>query len=290
LDRIWAVMWLQQLPGFLVVGTIPTFVQEGICLRRELQNGMVGPWNYLLADFLANVPLWFLISFLSILPGFAVLDMNWSSLPHIWLLVTAYVGMCHTAAQVWGTLFANAALGTVAFISQTIMNMIFNGNMLSRVERIHWSIRWFSVVMPSKYSFRSGALLEFRGLTFSGFEQCLTAQHVGSPCWGHKGTDVINALSEAMFPVLTSRDTLAHDLGVIALWIVGLKAVHALVFVRSLGPSCSLVITTVDGEGTLDEARDDKGIHVAANERDDEDEDEKEESKYANGIPKDEKE
>jgi len=246
LDRIWAVMWLQQFPSFLVVGTIPSFVQEGVCVRRELRNGMFGPLSYLLADFHVSVPLWFLVVLFSILPGFAVLDLNWGHLLQIWLLVTAYVGFSHTAAQLCGAVFTNGALGTVAFISQTIVNMVFNGNMLARVERVHWSIRWLSFIVPSKYSFRSGALLEFRGETFHGFERCsdpavLTEQRAGLPCWGGEGTDVIDALSRSMFPVLTTRDTLAQDIGVIVLWVIALKAVHALFLLRSLHtlPRCT---------------------------------------------------
>mmetsp|Transcript_6199 Transcript_6199/g.19254 ORF Transcript_6199/g.19254 Transcript_6199/m.19254 type:complete len:193 (+) Transcript_6199:3-581(+) len=147
--------------------------------------------------------------------------------------------MCHSMAQLCGAIFQSPALGTVAFIAQTIVNMVFNGAMLARVESIHGSIRWISAIVPSKYSFRSGVRLEFQGLTFEGFGHCSDPglpfeQRVGLPCWGDKGLDVIDALSRAMFPVLTSRDTLAHDLGVILAWTFCLKALHAAVLLSSL--------------------------------------------------------
>jgi len=199
LDRIWVVMWLQQLPAFLVIGTIPTFALESLCLRKEMRNGMFGALSYLLGDFVVSVPLWFIIVFLSIVPGFAILDLNWVNFPRVWLLISCYVGLFHTMAQVCCVCFSSLAVATVAFIFQTILNMIFNGAMLTRVESVTWALRWVAYIVPSKYSFRSGVFLEFEGLAFSGFEQCSNPampimQRLGLPCWGTEGQDVLATL------------------------------------------------------------------------------------------------
>lgn len=239
LDRVWMVMWLQQLPGFLVVGTIPAFAHEGLCVRRELRNGLFTPLSYIFSDLVVSIPLWFIVVLFTILPGFVVLKMNWENFLPIWLLITAYVGWSHSAAQLCGAVFQNAALATVAFTAQTIVNMVFNGTMLARVDDLHESIRWISYIVPSRYSFRSGALLEFQGLEFAGFKHCSDPQlsfeeRAGLPCWGEDGTDVIQALSRAMFPVLTVKDTLSRDLLVILAWTVCAKALHALRLLHSL--------------------------------------------------------
>jgi hypothetical protein len=91
LDRVWAVMWLQQLPAFLCVGAVPNFAREYACYRKETKNGLYHPVCYFLANVVVNLPFWFVLTLVSILPMFVILDMNWANLPRIWLLVTCYV-------------------------------------------------------------------------------------------------------------------------------------------------------------------------------------------------------
>jgi hypothetical protein len=220
LDRVWAVMWLQQLPAFLCVGAVPSFAREYACYRKEVKNGLYHPVCHFLANVVVNVPFWFVLTLASILPIFVILDMNWANMPKIWLLVTCYVGWTDTMAQLCGTLFSSPVLGTMVFILQTIMNMIFNGTLLTRVDEVDVAMRWLFYVVPSKYSFRSGVLLEFSGLTFSGFDQCLDPtrpleRRYKMPCWGTDGVEVVEALSGAMFPVLTTTNTLATDVALI---------------------------------------------------------------------------
>jgi hypothetical protein len=227
LDRVWAVMWRQQLPAFLCVGAVPNFAREYACYRKEVRNGLYHPVCYFLANVVVNLPFWFVLTLVSILPMFVILDMNWANLPRIWLLVTCYVGWADTVAQLCGTLFSSPVLGTMVFIMQTIMNMLFNGTLLTRVDEVNVAVRWLFDVMPSKNSFRSGVLLEFSGLTFSGRDQCY--DHVGQmPCWGTDGVKVVEVLSGAMFPVLTTTNTLAVDVALILGELVALQLVHLL--------------------------------------------------------------
>jgi hypothetical protein len=105
--------------------------------------------------------------------------------------------------------------------------MLFNGTLLTRVDEVNVAVRWLFDVMPSKNSFRSGVLLEFSGLTFSGLDQC--HDHVGQmPCWGTDGVKVVEVLSGAMFPVLTTTNTLAVDVALILGEFVALQLVHLL--------------------------------------------------------------
>merc|ERR1719382_1687065 len=147
-------------------------------------------------------------------------------------------------AQLCGALFSSPVLGTMAFILQTIVNMMFNGTLLTRVgEGV--AMRWLFYVMPSGYSFRSGVLLEFSGLTFSGFDQCLEPikpmeRRYNMPCWGTDGVEVVEALSGARFPVLTTTNTLATDVALILGQLVALKLVHLLLllWLSGYGSSC----------------------------------------------------
>jgi len=234
LDRLWALNWVLQLPAFLCVGAVPNFACEYACYRKEVKNGMYQPLAYLLADTCVNVPVWFLLSLVSSLTGFLILDFNWGHYLEMWLLISCYVGWSDTFAQLCGTLFSNVALGTMFFILQTIMNMIFNGTLLTQTESVSPMLRWLFYAVPSKYCFRSSVLLEFDGSVFSGFGECSNptvpvAQRVRMPCYGSEGIDVVNALSGTLFPVLSTENTLAFDLGVIVGQLAVLKLVHALV-------------------------------------------------------------
>jgi hypothetical protein len=236
LDRVWALVWLQQLPAFLCVGAVPKFTSEHGCYRKEVTNGLYRPLSYFVADACVNIPLWFVLSFASTLCGFAVIDFNWGSFFKIWLLISCYVGWHDTVAQLCGTLFKSMAMGTMVFMLQIIMNMVFNGTLLTRKDDVSVAIRWLFNVMPSTYSFRSGVYLEFDGLVFDGFKECAGAAREvpvsHAPCFGEGGLDVVDVLQATVFPVLTTEDTLTETLAVILGEMVLLKAMHALVLVQ----------------------------------------------------------
>ncbi|CAK0810094.1 unnamed protein product [Prorocentrum cordatum] len=239
LDRVWALVWLQQLPAFLCVGAVPKFTSEHGCYRKEVTNGLYRPLSYFVADACVNVPLWLVLSFASTLCGFAVIGsavFNWGNFFHIWLLISCYVGWHDTVAQLCGTLFTSMAMGTMVFMLQIIMNMVFNGTLLTRKDDVSVAIRWLFSVMPSTYSFRSGVYLEFHGLTFDGFKECAEAARDGpvshAPCFGERGLDVLDVLQATVFPVLTTEDTLTETLAVIIGEMALLKLMHALVLVQ----------------------------------------------------------
>lgn len=136
-------------------------------------------------------------------------------------------------AQLCGTLLRSTTMATMLFILQTLVNMIFNGTLLSQIDNVTWTLRWLYSVVPSGYSFRSGVLLEFKGLSFDGFDPCLDPsipleKRAGMTCWGAKGVDVVHALKSQVFPVLTIDDTLIEDIGIILGELAVLKIVHLL--------------------------------------------------------------
>jgi len=238
LDRLWALNFVLLLPSFLCVAAVPAFAGQHACYRREVKNGMYHPLSYLLADTCVNVPIWLLLSLASTLTGFLILDFNWSHYPHMWILLSCYIGWSDTVAQICGTLFSNVALGTMVFILQTVVNMVFNGTLLTQIDNVTPMLRWLFSVVPSKYTFRSSVLLEFGGLAFSGFDECSDLAvpielRLRMPCYGADGIDVVRALRGSTFPVLTTEDTLLFDLGVIAGQLALLKLVHAVLLSSS---------------------------------------------------------
>jgi len=233
LDHVYLTMWLQQLPAFLCVGAVPAFSREYLCFHKEVKNGLYHPLCYFIADALVNIPFWFVLSLISILPGFCILDLNWQHLLQIWVLISCFVGWSDTVAQLCGTLFRNTAMATMVFILQTLVNMVFNGMLLVGTENVPWVLRWLFYVVPSKYSFRSGVTLEFQGLLFSGFDRCMdvsvpSAQRARMTCWGAKGIDVVYALRSKVLPVLTTENTLKDDLTLILGQLFFLKIMHLL--------------------------------------------------------------
>lgn len=224
MDRLWVVMWIQQLPGFLCVGAVPAFARDYACYRREVKNGMYHPLCYALTDTVVNLLFWFVLSLVAILPAFIMVELNWGNFVSIWLLVTSYVGWMDSVAQLCGTLFASTSLSTMVFIMQCIVNLIFNGIWLAQTNEVPWVLRWICYVVPSRYSFRSGVRLEFKDTSFSGFRRC----RFPSPCWGTDGLDVVAALSKEAFPLLTTRDTLLEDLALIVGEVIVLKFMRTL--------------------------------------------------------------
>eukprot|EP00928_Gymnodinium_smaydae_P062204 TRINITY_DN4611_c0_g2_i2.p1 TRINITY_DN4611_c0_g2~~TRINITY_DN4611_c0_g2_i2.p1 ORF type:complete len:663 (+),score=36.44 TRINITY_DN4611_c0_g2_i2:223-1989(+) len=231
LDRMWVCMWIQQLPAFFCVGAVPSFARESLCFRKEVKNGLYSPGSYFLADCLVNVPFWFILSFVSILPAFVILDLNWKHFHCIWFLTGVFAGFCDTVAQLCGTAFRSTTVGVMAFVGQTIMCMIFNGTLLTRIDSVTWALRWIFYIVPSKYSFRSAMRLEFDGLMFDGFDHCLDPrispmQRATMTCWGETGNQIVSSLSKSMFPVLTTEETLGLDLAIIAGELLLLKLIH----------------------------------------------------------------
>lgn len=253
LDRVFLVMFVQQLPAFFCVGAVPRFSQEYLCFRKETNNGLYEPLCYFIADSLVNIPFWFVLSFTSILPAFALLGMNWQHFFQIWLLVALFVGWIDTAAQLCGTLLRSTAVAIMIFIMNTIVNMIFCGLMLSQKDDVVWFLQWIYHVVPSKYSFRTHVLLEFKGLEFTGFELAnnrlgalvkdrsvmqalgplapalkllVPANSGNGAAMKVDGVDIVEALQASMFPVLTTDDTFCNDLTVIFVELVLLKVIH----------------------------------------------------------------
>eukprot|EP00442_Polarella_glacialis_P025588 CAMPEP_0115058150 /NCGR_PEP_ID=MMETSP0227-20121206/6177_1 /TAXON_ID=89957 /ORGANISM="Polarella glacialis, Strain CCMP 1383" /LENGTH=768 /DNA_ID=CAMNT_0002443079 /DNA_START=169 /DNA_END=2471 /DNA_ORIENTATION=- len=235
LNYMWAVMWVQQLPAFLCIGAVPSFLREHLCYQKEVKNGLYHPVAHFVAENMVTVPFYFVLALASLLPATAILDMTFDM--SFWLLLACYIGFNDTVAQFCGTFGGSTAMGTMLFLMQTILNMIFNGTLLSSPEDEIWALRWLFYVVPSKYTFRSGVRLEFEGLVFSGYEECSdpllpAAARAVMPCWGSDGHDVVAALGGQMFPVLTAEDTYATDLSVVLLELVLLKLLHMLILLQ----------------------------------------------------------
>jgi hypothetical protein len=224
-------MWMQQLPSFLCVGAVPGFAHEFACFRKEVKNGLYTPFSYFLANTCVNIPFWFVLTFTCILPAFILLDLNWQQLPAIWLLISCHTGWSDTVAQLCGTLIPSTTLATMIFVFQFIVNMVFTGTLLAQVGDVPWWLSWLYDVVPAKFSFRSGILLEFQGHSFEGFGICLDwrisiAKRARMACWGVKGVDVITQLKERLFPVLSLNDTFQEDLAFILGELLILKIIH----------------------------------------------------------------
>jgi hypothetical protein len=99
---------------------------------------------------------------------------------------------------------------------------------------VHWALRWLYSVVPLRYGFRSGVLLEFSGLSFDGFDQCLDSsipllKRATMTCWGTKGIDVVEMLANRVFSALTVHDTFLQDMNIILVEIAILKMLYLLV-------------------------------------------------------------
>merc|ERR1712154_206433 len=122
----------------------------------------------------------------------------------------------------------------MGFVLQTILNMMFKGDVLPNVGSVPWPLRAFFYIVPMKYVFRTGVYLEFDGLTYAGFEKCTAVPlelRGGMQCWGEYGIDIVESVSRRLFPVLGGEDTFASDVAFILSELVILKFIYMILLI-----------------------------------------------------------
>jgi hypothetical protein len=228
-------MWVQMLPAFLSVSAVPSFAAEFANYRKEATNGLYHPCSYLSAGAIVSIPFAIVLGGIVNVIAFMILRLNTQHVLRSIALSASYICWSDAMAQLCGTLFRTPSFGTMVFILQTIVNMLFNGTLVTNIENVTWAFRWLYQVVPSRYCFRSGVFLEFSGLRFAGYEECAghpLEMRFLNPCWGDTGTRVLEVLEATMFPVLTIEDTFVHDICLILTEVVAFKLVHYMILVR----------------------------------------------------------
>ena len=172
IPRMWFLLWISGVPANMGVGTVFMANIEYKAIRREVVNGMVKPFSYLLANSIIQVPFMFLFG-LAVLgvPAYCIMVYKPDHFPQIWLIYSLTMYAWESVAQLLAVCFNNPLLGMLQYIQLWFASFLFCGIFLA-INDITWPFRIFSYVLPYQWAFRSMMYQEFIDQTFSGASPC----------------------------------------------------------------------------------------------------------------------
>jgi len=235
--RMWLIQWLLCVPCMFGVVAVYGYSEESASIKREVRNGVLFPSAYLLANFLLQAPLMFVlgVSALSV-SGYAI--GNWQSSQYgVMLTVWAFsLWSYETCAQFLSIVTTQPLLGMLLFLVVWFSSFLFNGILID-VDDVPWPFKALTFIFPYKYSLRSMTAIEFLGTKFDG-----AIETVASPygfvcsngalqCYGATGRQVLTTLG-TVFRSISPDVDIIQDLGF--LFAIGcvMKILFVILFIK----------------------------------------------------------
>jgi len=125
------------------------YSKSWLMIKREIKAGMFGVPMWLLTTFFLQLPSESLMVLLSVLPSYALLDLNWASFAEVWLALLLMSLIFTVFAEMCGYLGDPVGPGILAQI--IILSMQASG-MFAAGDDILWPLRLFYYIFPSHWS------------------------------------------------------------------------------------------------------------------------------------------
>lgn len=234
--RMWLVLWFLGVPSSL--GVVATYVynEEFFAIKREVKNGLLSPYSYLLANLIIQIPFMILLSLFALaIPAYGM--VKWYG-PHFVQVVMMYaltLWSFEAAAQLFSITFDNPLMGMLTYMNLWFAGFLFCGIMV-RESDVIWPFRAMSYITYLKWAIKNLVYLDFIDATWTGAVDDSSSStgfscNGSELCFGRTGKEVLSSM-KATYSAIDSEDKLVENAMILLAIGCAYKLIYVILFVR----------------------------------------------------------
>ena len=250
LPRVFFASYAIGTAPLLGLAAVVGFFFEGVVVRHDLMEAAYSPFAYFLSTSLLQFPFCVLISLCACVTGWTIGNWHWPAMPlDVIILTVAF--WCFDCVVLFCSLFENPVLGMLSYQTFWFASFVFNGMFVPRDE-IVWPVRVMAYASPFYWSTKSFVWVLFKDIPdYEDALVCIPGEptsvggvcndqgfycpsHGDLQCFGRTGLQQLESVSDT-YRVIDSSDTLATDLGVMALVGVVFKIAQMIRLLQKVG-------------------------------------------------------
>ena len=241
LNRMWLCVWYIGVPANMGVVAVYALNEEYKSIAKEIKNGMVSPYSYVLAKTLLEIPIMFFFAFAALgISAYGIMNFEPAGLGMMVLTWTASIYCFEAMSESLAVAFDNPLLGMMQFMGIWFSAFLYGGFLIPGSDMI-WPLKIFFYIMPMKYTIRTMVYSDF---IHSEYDSCDKNKYEGELCFGQDGDDVLDNLGKVM-PLITSKDHSLEDIMI----LLAMAVFYKLIYVVILITKSRAVTTIVPAEG-----------------------------------------
>jgi len=231
--RTFFLMFCVGIPMQFILVSNFIYHYQWLSLKKEVKDGMYHPAANAIASWIVQIPMMFILALSSLIPMFALGDLNWDSFGIVLVLYAVTFWAFEGLAQAFST-FPNVIYGLFMFLNIYFMAFLFCG-MFVDPEDVVWPIRMFCYFLPLGWTLQSymyglwhhignhkgvtyctpGDALPQGGVcTAQGFYCYSEEDPSGAVCYGETGDQILESLS-VQFTIFEAKGHYARNIGFI---------------------------------------------------------------------------
>ena len=215
-SRMWLVVWHIGVPSSLGVVAVFSYNEEFAAMKREIKNGMLRPFSYLLANAMIQIPLMLVLGLCAIsVSGYGMGDWYAPNYIQVLLIYSLMLWSYEAAAQVFSIAFSNPLIGMLVYMNLWFGGFLFNGILIDEKDVV-WPFRAFTYVNIMKWALRPMIWLEYNDATFDACKAsdllCFSTSPETALGTGMKvpGSEVLDFMGKT-YRLYSSENTVAQD-------------------------------------------------------------------------------
>ena len=202
--------------------------EEFKSVKKEIKNGMVSPYSYVLAKTILEIPIMFAFALCALgVPAYLVTNFAPEGFGIMMLLWAVSIYCWEAISEVLAVSFDNPLMGVMQFMGIWFSAFLYGGFLIPGEDMV-WPLKIFFYIMPIKYTVRSMVYTDFH---FSEYDSCDKSKYRNELCFGeynqkkNDGDEVLDGIGD-VYPLITSKDYSWEDVGVLLAMAVFYKAVY----------------------------------------------------------------
>jgi len=220
-NRMWLMVWYIGMPANMGVVAVWAHNQEFCSIRKEIKNGMIGTFSYLLASQLLMIPFMVLFGLCSLgISGYGIIGL-WPARFGEVLIMYAVTMYCFESFAQLFSLGGDPLLGMMNFINIWFASFLFGGFLVGN-DDVVWPIRTFAYILPLKYCIKSMVYSEY--IDADDYTPCDTSDP-DEICFGNTGKEVLATLGK-LYHLFDDESTFAQDFGFILAICAAIKTMY----------------------------------------------------------------
>ena len=177
-------------------------------MAREIKNGMVTPFSYVLAKSVLQVPIMFIWAVFALGQAYAIMDYYVANFGLMMVIFACYIYAWEAMAELLSVAFENPLLGMMQFMGLWFSAFLYGGFLIPG-EDIYWPLKIFFYILPIKYTVRSMNYVDNIDAKFDG---CAKYDDDEQFCFGQ---DALLKNVGSIYPLITDENTLSTDIGIV---------------------------------------------------------------------------
>jgi hypothetical protein len=210
LNRMWLGIWYIGVPANMGVVAVYALNEEYKSVAREIKNGMVTPFSYVLAKSVLQVPIMFIWAVFALGQAYAIMDYYVANFGLMMVIFACYIYAWEAMAELLSVAFENPLLGMMQFMGLWFSAFLYGGFLIPG-EDIYWPLKIFFYILPIKYTVRSMNYVDNIDAKFDG---CAKYDDDEQFCFGQQGDEVLKNVG-SIYPLITDENTLSTDIGIV---------------------------------------------------------------------------